>query len=101
MSPDYAYAPLASVLRDLAPPCNGQDVFMSAELTELEREVCSSICGRCPITDLCDTYATASKVDLGFWARKDRNSNRRRAASSTTDAGAVTPGTHQQKEERS
>lgn len=98
MSPDEAYAPLASVLRDFAPPCNGHDVFMSAELTELERAVCSSICARCPITGPCDTYATASKVDLGFWAGKDRNPKRRRATTTTADRTAS--GT-QEKEEGS
>lgn len=87
MSPDDAYAPLASVLQDFVPPCNGQDVFMSAELTELERAVCSSICAACPIADLCDAYATASKVDLGFWAGKDRNPKRKRATSATAPDG--------------
>lgn len=92
MSPDEAYAPLASVLRDFEPPCNGHDVFMSAELTELERAVCSSICARCPIADLCDAYATASQVDLGFWAGKDRNPKRKRAPMTTADR--TVSGTH-------
>lgn len=84
MSPDDAYATLASALRDYEPPCNGHDVFTSSSLTDLERAVCSSICARCLIADLCDGYATAAKVDSGFWAGVDRSPKRKRATPSTT-----------------
>lgn len=87
MTPDDAYALLASALKDFVPPCNGQEVFTSSALTDLERAVCSSICAHCPIADLCDAYASASKVDLGFWAGKDRNPKRKRASTTTEPGG--------------
>ncbi|KIP95841.1 hypothetical protein RU09_00300 [Microbacterium sp. MEJ108Y] len=79
MSPDEAYAPLAAALEDYVPPCNGWDMFTSDWLTDEDREQCSSICAGCPIADLCRTYATAAKVDSGFWAGNDHSPKRRRA----------------------
>lgn len=95
MTAEEMYAQLVLALRDFEPPCNGHDVFMSPDATELQQAVCASICAGCPVADLCDAYATKSKVDLGFWGGKNRNP--RRTNSSTTDPAA--PGTNPQEEE--
>ncbi len=90
---DAAWDALNAALQDYAPGCSGLPLFASDSRTDEQRAECSSICARCSIYNLCDTYATASKVDLGFWAGKDRNPKRKRATASTTDAGAVPSGT--------
>lgn len=79
MSPDAAWEPLAAALEDYAPPCNGRDMFTSDGLTDEDRELCASICAGCPIADMCGTYASAAKVDSGFWAGVDRSPKRKRA----------------------
>jgi hypothetical protein len=78
VTPDEAYAPLALALREFEPPCNGQAEFMSPSTTELEQAVCASICAGCPLIEMCDAYATKSKVDIGFWGGMNRNPLRRR-----------------------
>lgn len=90
MSAESAWDDLNAALEHYAPPCSGLHVFTADSRTDEQRAECSSICARCPIADLCDAYATASKVDLGFWAGKDRSPKRRRATT-TTDARAVSP----------
>lgn len=92
MNAEAAYALLASVLEDFAPPCNGHDVFTSDYLSDLERAVCASICDTCPIADPCGAYARAASVDSGFWAGVDRSPKRKRVASTTADRTAS--GTH-------
>ncbi|WP_419719562.1 WhiB family transcriptional regulator [Microbacterium oxydans] len=90
MSADDAWEDLKAVLEHCAPPCSGHDVFLSADLTELERAVCTAICAGCPIRDLCNHYAVAARVDSGFWAGVDRASRRRaRPCTSTPDAEAA------------
>lgn len=91
MTPDAAWVPLNEALQDYAPPCSGLPLFTADSRTDEQRAACASICARCPIADLCDAYATASKVDFGFWAGTDRSPQRRRTAPSTTDVGAVSP----------
>lgn len=102
MSTDDAWEDLKAVLERYAPPCSGHDVFTAESRTELERAVCASICARCPIRDLCNHYAVASRVDSGFWAGIDRaGRGRGRPHTSTTDAGAVSTAPITQKEETS
>ncbi|MGW9629067.1 WhiB family transcriptional regulator [Agromyces sp. NPDC055520] len=89
MTPDAAWVPLNKALQDYTPPCSGLDLYTADSRTDEQRAECSSICARCPIADLCGAYATATKVDSGFWAGTDRSPKRKRATSSTTDSGAV------------
>lgn len=88
MSADDAWEDLKAVLEHYAPPCSEHDVFLYADLTELERAVCASICAGCPIRDLCDHYAVAARVDSGFWAGVDRTPKRKRATSTTAPGGS-------------
>lgn len=101
MTADAAWDALNEALEDVTPPCSGLPLFTADSLTDEQRAECSRICARCPIADLCDAYATAAKADAGFWAGVERSPKRRRAATSTTDAGAVFPSNHQEKEEPS
>lgn len=87
MSADEAWEDLKAVLKHCAPPCSGHDVFLSADLTDLERAVCASICAGCPIADLCGAYAKAASVDSGFWAGSDRTPKRKRATRTTAPDG--------------
>ncbi len=99
MSADDAWNDLNAALEHYAPPCAGHATFTADSRTDEQRAECASICARCAVSDLCNHYATAA-ADSGFWAGAERSAKRRRARS-TTDAGAVTPGNHQQKEEPS
>lgn len=99
MSAESAWEDLNAALEHYAPPCSGLHLFTADSRTDDERALCSSICRRCAVADLCNHYATAA-ADSGFWAGVERSPKRRRAAS-TTDAEAVTPGTHHEKEETS
>lgn len=94
-----AWDDLNAVLEHYAPPCCGLHLFTADSRTDDQREECASICARCPIIDLCNHYAVASRVDHGFWAGIDRATRGRgRPRSSTTDAGAVsTAPIHQRK----
>lgn len=100
MSADEAWHALSASLENSEPLCNGDDLFTADHLSDEDREWCASVCGRCPVQEACDAYATAAKVNSGFWAGRSYSAKRNRATS-TTDAGAVTPGTHQEKEEPS
>lgn len=68
MSADEAWELLNAELREVTPPCDGLDEFTAGGLTDDERELCESICARCPLLDLCDAYASAARVTSGFWA---------------------------------
>ncbi|MER7797609.1 WhiB family transcriptional regulator [Microbacterium sp. NPDC096154] len=88
MTPDAAWDALNAALLRYAPPCTGHAVFTADQRTALERAVCSSICARCPIADLCAAYATAAKPDSGFWAGTDRSSKHKRATKTTAPGGS-------------
>ena len=53
-------------------PATDEKGFVANRLTDEQRSECASICARCPVIDLCDAYATAAKVDFGFWAGVER-----------------------------
>ncbi|WP_396654964.1 WhiB family transcriptional regulator [Microbacterium foliorum] len=90
MFAEDAYDHLEAAIRDNTPPCSGLHLFTADSRTDEQRAACSSICARCPITDLCGAYATAAKADFGFWAGVDRAARGRgRPRASTTDAEAV------------
>lgn len=72
MSSEDAWDALNRALQDDAPPCAGHASFTADSRTELQQERCASICARCPVIDQCDAYATAAKVDFGFWAGIER-----------------------------
>lgn len=91
MTPDDAWTALDSALRRYSPPCAGLDVFTADRRTDDERALCASICMKCPIRDLCDAYATAARVEGGYWAGADRNPRRK---SSSTTADRTASGTH-------
>ncbi|MEU4014604.1 WhiB family transcriptional regulator [Microbacterium sp. NPDC028030] len=102
MSADEAWEDLKAALEHYAPPCSGLHLFTADSRTDDQRDACAVICARCPIRDLCNHFAVASRVDSGFWAgidRAGRGSGRPRT--STTDAGAVPPAPITQKEEPS
>lgn len=101
MSAESTWDDLNAALEHYTPGCTGHASFTADSRADEQQAECSRICARCPIADLCDAYATAAKADAGFWAGVERSPKRRRAATSTTDAGAVFPGNHQEKEEPS
>lgn len=68
MTPDEAWLSLNAALQDREPECAGLDEFTVDALTDEERAWCASICASCPVLDLCDAYATASRPAAGFWA---------------------------------
>lgn len=86
-----AWRALELRLRDYAPPCDGKDVFTDPSRTDEERELCASICARCPIADLCGAYAAASKTDSGYWAGADRSPRRYWITSTTEPGGSRQP----------
>lgn len=94
MSADDAWEDLNAVLDRYDPPCSGLHLFTADSRTDDQREECASICARCPIRDLCNHYAVASRVDFGFWAGVDRaGRGRGRPRTSTPDAVADTTAT--------
>ena len=110
MTLDDAWEALSASLQDFAPPCEGRALFTADRLTDDERALCESICARCPVADLCDAYATAAKVDSGFWAGHSYTQSGKQPAGprprggrpkKNTDAEAVTSATINQKEESS
>jgi hypothetical protein len=68
MTADDAWGDLSASLEDSEPLCNGLELFTADRLPDEDRAWCASICALCPVTDLCDAYATAAKVTAGFWA---------------------------------
>lgn len=88
MNADDAWVPLAAALQDYEPPCSGWDMFTTDWLTDKDRSLCAFICERCPIADPCGAYASAAKVDSGFWAGTDRSPKRKRATSTTEPGGS-------------
>jgi hypothetical protein len=98
MSAEDAWDALNNALEDVTLGCTGHASFTADSRTDEQRADCSAICARCPIADLCDAYATAAKADAGFWAGVERSPKRRRASTSTTDAGADFPGNHRKEE---
>ena len=68
MSAEEAWEALSAELEEVEPLCNGRALFTADGLTDDQRADCASICARCRIADLCDAYATAARVDSGFWA---------------------------------
>ncbi|WP_181015952.1 WhiB family transcriptional regulator [Microbacterium sp. BH-3-3-3] len=89
MNADTAWDALDAALDHEAPGCSGLDLFTADRRTDEQRDLCASICARCPLLDPCDDYATTAKVDSGYWAGVERAVSRR--ATRTPDAGAVTP----------
>ncbi|GLI28497.1 hypothetical protein ARHIZOSPH14_27390 [Agromyces rhizosphaerae] len=65
---DDAWDELNAALREYAPPCDGDALFTADRVSAEDRARCTSICGRCLVSDLCDAAATAAKVTSGFWA---------------------------------
>lgn len=74
-----AWQALDAALHRYTPPCKGRAVFTADRLDDDEREYCERLCGRCLVSDLCDDYAIAAKVDSGFWAGSSRSPKRRQA----------------------
>ena len=97
MSADDAWSDLNAALEDYAPPCGGLHLFTADSRTDDQRAVCASICARCPITDLCNHYAVASRVDSGFWAGADRAARGRCRPHTLTTADRTVSG-NQRKE---
>jgi hypothetical protein len=65
---DAAWDALATELQYVEPPCDGRALFTAARLTPEQRDACAALCATCPVFDLCENYATAARVDFGFWA---------------------------------
>lgn len=95
---DAAWAALDEALQDYEPPCVGHDAFTADQLTEGERAWCAVLCARCPVFALCEAYATAASVRVGFWAgHAYTTKGRSRATPPTTDtADRTDSGNHTQ-----
>lgn len=65
---DDAWDALSAALARIAPACDGEALFTADRLTPEQRAACAAVCGRCPVEELCDTYATTAQVESGFWA---------------------------------
>lgn len=89
MNADTAWDALNAALDDEVPGCSGLDLFTADRRTDEQRDLCASICARCPLVHPCDTYAVAARVDSGYWAGVERAVSRR--VTQTPDAGAATP----------
>lgn len=68
MTAETAWLRLNESLQNLAPPCTGQALFTTDGLTDEQRAECASICARCPVSGPCEGYASAARVESGFWA---------------------------------
>jgi hypothetical protein len=68
VNPDDAWDDLSAALARTPSPCDGKALFTADRLTPDQRAECAAVCARCPVADLCDTYATTAKVESGFWA---------------------------------
>lgn len=65
---ERAWAALDAALQEYEPPCDGHDAFTADQLTEGERAWCAVLCAGCLVSELCETYAKAANVRVGFWA---------------------------------
>ncbi|MEV8174966.1 WhiB family transcriptional regulator [Microbacterium sp. NPDC079176] len=91
MNPEDAWDALNSALEHIAPLCKGQALFTADRLSDDERALCESTCTRCALFDLCDAYATAAKVDAGYWAGVERSPKRRITQSRRSQPSTTAP----------
>lgn len=65
---ERAWDALHASLREFLPPCADRALFTFDRLSDEQMTECASICAACPVLELCDAYATAARVQSGFWA---------------------------------
>lgn len=78
MTQEAAWHALDSALQDVAAPCVGRALFTADSMSPAEQALCARVCAACPLTDLCDAYATAARVDFGFWGGRCRGRKRKK-----------------------
>lgn len=89
--PEAAWAALDDALQEYDPPCKGDPLYTTDErLTPDDLALMGSLCASCDVLIECHAYATAAKVQAGYWAGR-KYGRTPRITRKTTDAGAVSP----------
>ena len=65
---EVTYAALVAAMDQTPALCEGDDRFISDELTDADQTPMRELCALCPLRALCGAYATTSRVQAGFFA---------------------------------
>ena len=84
MTADETWEALNAALHDITPLCQGRELFTTDGLADEDLAVLATICARCPVAGLSNSYATAAKVTSGFWAGRYYSSKARKRPTEVT-----------------
>lgn len=88
---EAAWLALDKALEDYSPPCTDDPLYTTDErLTPDDLALMGSLCASCDVIAECHVYATAAKVQAGYWAGR-KYGRTPRITRKTTDAGADSP----------